>query len=344
MRLLVVGCGAIGARHASNALPMAEVAVVDTAAERLRIVGNDLGVIGFASIEQGIDWLPTAAIVATPHTTHVALAQKLVAAGVPVLIEKPIADRLDGVVELLGSAEATGTPVYVVCNMRFHPGVAEIRRHLAEIGKPYFARAHYGNYLPDMRPRADYRELYCARKERGGGVVLDAIHEIDYLTWLLGDVAEVNAVTATLGDLDIDVEDYAAISLRHAGRARSEIHLDYLQRCKRRGCEVVGPEGTLVWSSSGKNPEGCAVTLYTSGSSRWHTLYQSERIDTNRPYVELMQAFLASAQGTADPVLLTGTQAARTLEIALLALAAAVDGQRRQVRSMQRPDDVRPSQ
>ena len=77
----------------------------------------------------------------------------------------------------------------VVCNMRFHPAVAALRHALPMIGKPLFAQAHYGNYLPDMRPGADYRTLYCASAAAGGGVILDAIHEIDYLIWLFGAVA-----------------------------------------------------------------------------------------------------------------------------------------------------------
>src|SRR5436309_2376616 len=98
-----------------------------------------------------------------------------------------------------------------------------------------------------MRPGAEYRSLYCSRAEAGGGVILDAIHEIDYLAWLFGPVERVSAEAGRIGDLDIDVEDYASLALMHRGGVRSEIHLDYLQRWKRRGCEVVGSEGTLIW-------------------------------------------------------------------------------------------------
>ena len=47
-----------------------------------------------------------------------------------------------------------------------------------------------------------------------GMVVLDAIHEIDYLTWLFGPIDSVACQAARLSTLDIDTEDYAAISLR----------------------------------------------------------------------------------------------------------------------------------
>lgn len=323
MKILVLGCGSIGSRHTRNASALAQVAVVDAQVERAEPLVRELDAKFFLSLEQALDWRPDAAVIATPHTTHVELASRLVQAGVPVLIEKPIADSLSGIDDMLATASRGNVPVFVVCNMRFHPGVATLRQHLASIGKPYFARASYGNYLPDMRPNADYRSLYCARKASGGGVILDAIHEIDYLTWLFGDTVGISAAAGRLSDLDIDVEDYAAINLHHSGGVRSEIHLDYLQRFKRRSCEIVGANGTLIWSSEGKNPEVCSVRWYNCEQKAWHVLYESKQIDTNQPYVELMKAFVESVKGTPHPSLLTGAQAKRTLETALAVKAAS---------------------
>lgn len=321
MKLLVVGCGSIGARHARNARQFGEVGVVDPMVVRASAVSREIGADVFASVESALAWTPDAAIVATPHKTHIELAQTLVAARVPVLIEKPIADRPDGVDALLDMAGRNRVPLFVACNMRFHPGVSTLREHLHEVGNPYFARAHYGNYLPDMRPGADYRQLYCARRENGGGVILDSIHEIDYLTWLFGDAQRVNAQAGTLSDLDIDVEDYAALTIEHAGGVRTEIHLDYLQRFKRRGCEIAGSEGTLIWASEGKNPESCVVKLYTCRAKRWTILYESQQEDGNQPYVRMLRAFLDSVAGPAHRDLLTAAQAASTLAVALDAMA-----------------------
>src|SRR5262249_45644805 len=145
-----------------------------------------------------------AVVIATPHTTHLSIAKNALAAGADVLIEKPLAANLEGIGALLAEAERGGRRIRVVCNMRFHSAVAALRRALPRIGKPLFARAQYGNYLPDMRPGADYRTLYCARVETGGGVILDAIHEIDYLAWLFGPVEQVGATAGRIGSLDID--------------------------------------------------------------------------------------------------------------------------------------------
>ena len=54
------------------------------------------------------------------------------------------------------------------------------------------------------------------RAALGGGILLDAIHELDYLLWLLGPVASVSAELDRVSDLEIDVEDTALLSLRFA--------------------------------------------------------------------------------------------------------------------------------
>jgi predicted dehydrogenase len=205
--------------------------------------------------------------------------------------------------------------------MRFHPAIAALRAALPMVGRVRFAQAHYGNYLPDMRPGADYRALYCASAAAGGGVILDAIHEIDYLVWLFGGVERVTAEAGKLSDLDIDVEDYASIVLTHAGGVRSEIHLDYLQRSKRRGCVIAGSEGTLVWTSEGKAPERCLVRFCAAGSSEWEILLDRSNLDTAAPYAELMQRFLDPQAGDAE--LLDARGGARCLAIALAAKQSA---------------------
>jgi predicted dehydrogenase len=333
-RVLVVGCGSIGRRHAGNAAKLASVSIVDAMAERAVETARSLGVAACASLEEGLAGKPDGVVVATPHHTHLPVALAALAAGADVLIEKPLAAGLDGIADFLTQAERLGRRVRVVCNMRFHPAVAALRQALPRLGRPLFARAQYGNYLPDMRPGADYRTLYCARADAGGGVILDAIHEIDYLVWLFGPVERVSAEAGRIGDLDIDVEDYAALALAHRSGVRSEIHLDYLQRSKRRGCEIVGTEGTLIWTSEGKSPEHCRVRFRPPGNRDWETILEQPDLDVGAPYAELMMRFLGGKAHDRD--LLDGRGGAEDLAIALAARKAAAT--RRAVRLEHDPE------
>lgn len=309
MKLLVIGAGSIGQRHAGNA---------KAAGQDVRVFDADAAKSDFKSLEEALAWKPELAVIATPHKTHVALAEAVVKTGAHVLIEKPVSDRVDGVAEFLALARKAGRMVYVVCNMRFHPAVQILKENLDKVGKVLCTRAYFGNYLPNMRPDADYRTLYCANRDQGGGIILDGIHEIDYLAWLFGGVTDVNCNAAKIGDLDIDVEDYAAINLNHAGGVRTEIHLDYLQQCKRRGCEIVGSKGTLLWESEGKSPEQCRVRFYDGAA--WKVLYEGV-VDIAEPYKILMQKFIAGG----DKDLLDGEQALEDLKIALAAMRSAAE-------------------
>ena len=331
MKVLVVGCGSIGRRHAGNAARLAEVAVHDSAPEAARDCAAASGARTFARLDEALAWWPAAVVIATPHRSHLALAQQAIAAGAHVLIEKPLSDTLDGVAEFLDAADAAGRRAYVVCNMRFHPGPAALKRNIGLVGKPLFARAHVGNYLPAMRPDRDYRTLYAARSAEGGGVVLDAIHEIDTLTWLLGEVESVCCQAARLDGLEIDVEDYALLGLTHGSGARSSATLDYLRRRKSRGCEIVGSDGVLAWLSAGKDPERCSVRLYRNGADSGKALVDLASIDTAQPYRDLMAAFLAEIERPGSTVMLTARAAVANLAVALAAhrsaaqMGAAVD-------------------
>lgn len=314
MKILIIGCGSIGERHARNSKQYGDTAVVDENISLARDCAQKLDVRFMNNLEAGLAWKPQGVIVATPTHTHIGVARQAIEAGADVLIEKPLSHTVTGLDDFLQRAASLNRRVFVVCNMRFHPAVKTLHQNLQRIGRPLFARAHVGNYLPNMRPNADYRKLYCANRNQGGGVLLDAIHEIDYLMWFFGPVEKTTCAGAKLSDLEIDVEDYACICLRHAGNTISEIQMDYLRPYKRRGCEIVGEAGILLWESEGKLPETVRVRLFLTETNSWQTLYASEDLDTNHPYQELIRHFTQALQGE-DAPLLTGRDAAAELDV-----------------------------
>jgi predicted dehydrogenase len=321
MKILIAGAGSIGKRHAANAAAMGhDVIICDTDPAK--------GI----SFDAGLAQKPGAVIIATPHVTHIELARKAIDSGAHVLIEKPIAITEDGIGDLIAAAEKSDRKIFVVCNMRFHPALRAIKDNIARVGNIHFARAEYGEYLPTMRPNVDYRTVYSAQKKLGGGIIFDVIHEIDYLSWLLGPIASVSCETAKRSNLEIDVEDYAALLMNHENDIRSELHLDYVRRHKERGLEIVGDKGTLVWRSAGKNPEHVSVKIYDADKNVWEVLYEATAPDANAAYIELLRRFLNAVQGVPDPELLTARSAWDELKIVLSAYNAASEGRRMQIR------------
>ncbi|MCF8495329.1 MAG: Gfo/Idh/MocA family oxidoreductase [Alphaproteobacteria bacterium] len=329
MKILVLGAGSIGRRHIANALSHAQGGIFDENIQLSAQAAHESGASSFNRLEEALNWAPDGVIIATPHHTHIALACRAVDAGAHVLIEKPISNSTEGVENFLQHAEKNKKSIHVVCNMRFHPAIKTLHENLDRIGDIYCARSQYGNYLPNMRPGADYRTLYCAQKKQGGGVILDAIHEIDYLSNFFGPVESVLCDADKCSDLEIDVEDYATIIMKHKNNIRSEIHLDYLQKFKRRGCEIVGSKGTLVWNSEGKAPEQCTVKIYRADTAVWETLLQDHALDASCMYVELMEHFIAVLKDPNKPsFLLNGREALMGLKTALAVHESAGTGRR----------------
>jgi predicted dehydrogenase len=330
-KLLVLGAGSAGLRHALSAKELAvQTAIMDIDPKRAAIASAMAGaLVYFSDLDSALAWKPDAVVVATPHIYHVSLAVSALRAGAHVLIEKPVSDRVDGAQELLSVERQSGRKAFVVCNMRFHPAVTGLQQNLHLLGAIRYARAYYGNYLPNMRPGADYRTLYCARADTGGGVMLDAIHEIDYLMWLLGPVTAAQGAKAKLSDLDIDVEDFANIVLAHESGAHSVVTLDYLRPWKRRGCEIVGENGILLWESEGKQPERCTLRFIAAEYGHSRMLIDAADIDTARPYVLMLESFLDAVIGRSHQMQ-TVTDAIERLRITLNARAQSLStlGQR----------------
>src|SRR6185369_10238367 len=127
-------------------------------------------------------------------------------------------------------------PVLIGYTLRYHPGFLAFTEAFTsgKIGRALSLRAEVGQYLPDWRPGADYRQSVTAQRGLGGGALLELSHEIDLARALLGMPQSVQAYFDRLGDLDIDVEDTVELMMRHQtgkhSHAVASIHLDLLQR------------------------------------------------------------------------------------------------------------------
>lgn len=327
MKILIWGCGSIGARHARNASAVADVILCDSDQARLSALALEIAPLAaVSSLEAAQAHKPDGIIIALPNDLHYKAAVQAQATGAAVLIEKPVCLNLDQARHLNDIAKDR---MFVVSNMRFHPAIEALRSGLKSIGKPLFVRAQFGNYLPNMRSHQDYRTLYAAKKAAGGGVLMDCIHEIDYLCDFFGPVTSLTAQLAKISDLEIETEDYAALQMSHDSGVKTELHLDYLQQFKQRGCEIIGSQGTLVWRSLGKAPEICEVRLYDAATQVWMDLFRTDNLDMNESYVKLMKAFVDVISGSScEPRLSTITQGVQALSCVLGAYQSSDEGKK----------------
>lgn len=234
----------------------ATVEIADPDDDRAAAAAAELG-CGVAAVEIGSD--PTAhdlggIVIASPSVFHCDQTLSVLKdTQAKVLVEKPLAlpgDRMDDLVNLGGDR------IMVGYNLRLHRPVERLIELVegGRIGHVHTCRLWFGSWLPDWRPGVDYRTTYSAQSSLGGGVLLDAIHELDLAIALFGDGFEVlSSVVENTGALEIDTEDLVQASLRHDSGVLVNISLDYLSRRYRRGIEIVGSDATarLDWARAG---------------------------------------------------------------------------------------------
>ncbi len=289
-RFLVIGCGSIGKRHLRNLrkLGITDILAFDVRADRRKEVEEQIGVETHSDLGYAFDQQPSVVFVCSP--THLHLEHALLAArsGCHIFIEKPIATKLDGLEELIHVIDERQLHTLVGCNFRFHPGMRHAKELLEQgiIGRVISARVQFGQYLPDWHPWEDYRQSYSANSRMGGGVLLDRIHEFDYLRWLLGEITEVSAFIAHLSHLDIDTEDIAEILVRFEDGAIGSVHLDYVRRRYDCGLEIVGDMGIIQWSY-----QDHLIRWYSVDDNSWHSLEWPE-YDGNTMYLAEIDHFL----------------------------------------------------
>lgn len=332
MRALFLGLGGVGQRHLRNlrALrPEVEIAAVRHAGRRFEI-GNNLaadmgvdivekyGVSGFPDLATALAWKPDLAVVSTPSSLHVAQTSALVAAGVPVFVEKPLATTAAGMDELYRLAEERAAKVSVGFQLRHHPCVTQLRQLLEQgrVGRPRSVEITVHAHMPSWHAYEKPNQFYAGRRDLGGGVILTEIHELDLLSWIVGAPKRVAAFGGKLSSLDIDVEDTVSASLWLQNGVVASITLCFVQEPPSRRFCINGENGRLVMEI----PKLRVIHEDTNGQS---DVFDIPDFDRNQMFVAEMREFLDWIDGGPAPS--TTLQSVRAGQQAALAMLLALD-------------------
>jgi UDP-N-acetyl-2-amino-2-deoxyglucuronate dehydrogenase len=199
----------------------------------------------------------SAVTITTPSGAHLAPAVAAARAGKHVIIEKPLEVTLRKCDRIIHECEKYGVQLATIFQSRFHDAAGKLKRaidggrfgHLA-IGDAY-VKWHRSQEYYDSRP---WRGTWAL--DGGGALMNQAIHSVDLLTWLMGPVVEVRALTATLAHERIEVEDTAVATLRFANgalgviEATTAVYPGYLKRIEIHGTggsAVLEEEDIKIW-------------------------------------------------------------------------------------------------
>jgi predicted dehydrogenase len=216
--IAIVGAGLIGREHLARvaAHPRCRVAALVDPAPDAAQLAQRTGCAHHPSLDGLLQGpLPDAAIVGTPNALHAPQAEALLARGVPVLVEKPLADTVAAGEALLRAVRRSGVPL-LVGHHRRHSAAIVAARACIEAGT--LGRIVALNATTLVAKPAAYFEVAWRRQPGGGPVLINAVHDIHSLRTLGGDIVAVQAMSSN-AVRRFDVEDSAAVLLEFAGGA-----------------------------------------------------------------------------------------------------------------------------
>lgn len=337
LRIALIGAGNMGRQHYQHLLqvPAARLCAVADPGLGAADFAAECGVPYFAEHRRMLDEAqPEAVMVANPNNLHVATALDCLAAGVPVLLEKPVGVNLDEVRELVAASRDCGVPVLVGHHRRHNPLIAKAREVLAEgeLGRLVNVTA-----LWQLQKPASYFDVPWRREPGAGFLLTNLVHDLDLLRYLCGEVVQVQAFTSNTVR-GLPNEDNAAILLQFENGALGSL---------------TGSDGVAApWSwelDSGESPvyprqydQPCYLLAGTQGAlsipqlQRWHyaepgagwhqpLLRGSESFVPGEALRRQLEHFVRVARGEEQP-LTDAADGGRTLALIEAVREAAASG------------------
>lgn len=249
MKICMVGLGSMGTRHLRNLTGLLQKRGEAFSIDALRsgkaaALPDEVSTLihreyfGARELPNDYDVL----FICNPTALHFDTIQALIPKTKHMFIEKPVFDRVD--IDLAALSLPKSAIYYVACPMRYTRVVQQLKQIVAKT-RVFSVRVICSTYLPDWRPGTDYRSNYSAKKELGGGVAIDLIHEWDYLTYLFGLPKSVLMRQGKYSNLEIDSEDLALYIGEYQDKLVS-VQLDYFGRFSKREIELYTADDVVV--------------------------------------------------------------------------------------------------
>lgn len=215
MRVLIVGYGSIGKRHANILSKNKNISDLKIFSKR-KI--KDFTIIN--KKKEIKKYNPHYVIIA--NETHLHFKELIYFEknfkNISILVEKPLFNRFI-------DYKVKNNKVFVGYNLRFHPFIGLIKKLVLK-KKIWNVNVISGSYLPDWRKGRKYQKSYSAQK-KSGGVLLDLSHELDYIKWIFGNFKPVYFNYSKVSNLKINSYDNLSLIADGKNKVNIQLYLNY---------------------------------------------------------------------------------------------------------------------
>ena len=326
----IIGCGMIAEFHtrAINEIEGARVVAAFSRSEAngakiAKLAGGECRVyddLEAMLAHPGLDVV----CVCTPSGAHLDPAVSAARAGKHVVVEKPLEITLSRCDAVIKACDDAGVRLCTIFPSRFTPANLRLKNAI-ESGR--FGRLTLGDTYVKWWRTQEYYDSGGWRGtwdlDGGGALMNQAIHNVDLLQWLMGDVDTITALTATLAHERIEVEDTAVAALRFKSGAlgvieaatsafpgllkRTEIHGN-------RGSARVEQDDITLWEFQEKRTDDSQVHEAMAASSGFKAGASDPRGITHTGHRDQLADFLAAID-EGRPPLVDGREGRKSVEI-----------------------------
>jgi predicted dehydrogenase len=302
MNVLVVGTGSIARRHIKNLEELDEITQIHVYSSRglpLKDLSNNKILEQKSLLNlKDMDF----AIIANETHKHIPTSIILAQQGVHLFLEKPVSHKLQEARDLEKLTVAKNILVFVGYNLRFLGIIRFLKKEIEKgrFGKIFFAQIEAGQFLPDWRPGRDYKDVYSSHKNQGGGVALELSHELDYMMYLFGFPTQWNFLSKKVSDLEIDTDDIFEGNFIFKEGFLCNVHLDYLQRSKKRTLKIVGSDGAVDCDIIDKQLV-LSETDPKSGELLKSTINEESLFEMDTTYKDELKSFIKTIKQGSKP-------------------------------------------
>lgn len=273
-RIVVVGTGSIGRRHAENLTALgAKVTAIGWRGTSIRGIT--------AALRDGCDGM----VIATATQIRLPLVQAAAAAGVPVYIEKPLAFTQTELTQITQAAAPIAARSMVGFMMRYHPAFRDLAQ--SDLSDTFRFDFTIGHDVTQWRTNWRFSDSYAARPE-GGGVLLDLCHELDMAACLFAGL-RVEGVSSVGHARYPGVDMASRVMLTRPGLSGS-VAMDYLAPRLIRRAQITGTQAARDYDFAAEN----------YGISRADNITNpAHPLERNEMFMNIARDFLALIGGQA---------------------------------------------
>jgi CMP-N,N'-diacetyllegionaminic acid synthase len=185
--------------------------------------------------------------------------------GKKIFCEKPLFEKAYPI-------KGINNEVFIGYVLRFHPLLQKIKS-LVKGHTVLNINVACGSYLPNWRANVDYKDSYSAKKEQGGGVLLDLSHELDYTNWIVGELINIKGFQTKVSNLEIDSDDLVSLVARTNEGVVVNLSIDYFSKLAHRKILLNTNEFTIELDLIANK----LVQTFISGENQEHELASLER-------------------------------------------------------------------